>query len=94
MGEVRNKVDEQRELTFLTPSGELEIRMVDLSLSEYRSAAETLGARYFIVNDPRNQQHHIYDMQSWAGRGMRPIRSFPYDAREAALMFARMQGAS
>lgn len=85
-----------REVTFIAPTGAMEIRMMDVTLDNLVQSARTLRARFFIVTGRDNEGLYLYGTtKSQVGGYFRPVKMFAIDQREGAAMYALMlQGRS
>lgn len=96
-----------REVWFITPSDVVEIRMADNYFDTVVSAAKTLKATYFVTH---YGDWSVFSMQKlFPGNGnpiilmqathqfsnkLQAIKRFASEHKDAALMWARMQGDS
>ena len=90
--------DLANEVVFLTPSGQLEIRLTDDTVDGWCRSARTLNARYFVAVDKTTADDRwgVFDMRTaergnpipgaWTIRD--PIKTFPREARDGAIMWA------
>lgn len=96
--QTRNDV---REVTFVTPRGQLDIRLTRNDLNEMCNAARTLKARYFIaidgwnicedcpvwgVFDMKTAQHGAPHPGAWSIDD--PVKTFTAPTNDAAVMWA------
>ncbi len=92
---------EPREVTFITPNGQLEIRMMEATTNRICEAAIVLKASHFVAVDGWSI---VLDVPEWGVFEMRtaekdtpvrgewsvrdPIKKFPHDKPDAAVMYA------
>ena len=91
----------QKEVTFVSPGGQLTIRMTENTTNAMCEAARTLKARYFVAIDGWSEIMNapvwgVFDMRTarsddpvrgqWSIRD--PVRTFPVEANDAAVMYA------
>lgn len=92
-----------REVIFICPGQQLEIRMSDPRTKALCEAAKTLNARYFVTHDGWSIVENapiwgVFDMRTaqkdmpvrgeWSIND--PIKTFPDAAKDAAIMYALM----
>jgi hypothetical protein len=88
------------EVTFIAPTGEMVIRLMDDTYQSQCSAAETLRARYYVAVDRTDPTYPwaIFDMRK-AQKGNPtpgcwtvgdPVKLFPRNANDAAVVYACM----
>lgn len=96
-----------REVTFITPNGDMEIRLTANDTAAMCVAADALKARYFVAADGFSEAENcpiwgVFDMRTaqkdtpWQGCWSinDPTRTFTTPTADAAVMFALAQGRS
>lgn len=96
------KVTDKREVTFITPSGEMMIRMMDASYNDICEAATQLKATHFVMIDDVMVGSMLPVWGVFSMRGVEkslgnwvindPIRTFEAETSDAAVMFAQHIG--
>lgn len=95
----------RREVIFICPGQQMDIRMSDNSIKAMCEAARLLKARYFVTADGWDAKNNapiwgVFDMRTaqkdnpvrgeWSIND--PIKTFPDTAKDAAIMYALMIG--